>query len=420
MSNQNVLLACYVAVVVLVFGLLPGCATQPAPKVSVAAPDTEGSVDGGTIGESVVVPTEELMGSRTSSTEAKQPEEPDSPAPELDLTYRIGPGDRLMFRSFDDEKLSMDVVVGYDGCVSLQVIPDLKVQDLSREEAEELLREAYSAFYVEPELTLVIVERSSKIFTVLGEVAGPGAYPYIRPITLMDAITTAGGMRVNQRGGDSFIAATGQLVKASIIRHSGFDRQVLEYDLRGFARPGPSPADTLVLPGDTVHVPESANLVYLLGEVRQPRVYAISEGLTVIRMLSLAGGFNESTARLRHVVITREINDTETKIMTFDVRENMKAGTDMLLQPGDIIYMPRKRLVNLADFIRRITAPASAAMSFSQQVMGLYNQAYNTYYTKERYDLMYGDNNRTDPSAAILQQNLTDLLMSLPALQLAP
>ncbi|NIA15406.1 MAG: hypothetical protein GWP08_15170 [Nitrospiraceae bacterium] len=413
-------MARYVAAVVLVFGLLAGCATRSASKVPIEASGPDGSIDGGTSGESIVVPTEVLMGSGTSSTEAKQPEVPDSPAPEVDLTYKIGPGDKLNFRSFDDETLSMQVVVRYDGYVSFLVIPDLKIGGLSREEAEELLREEYSEFYVAPKLTLSIVETSSKLFTVLGEVTRPGEYPYNRPISLLDAITAAGGMRVSQRGGDSYMGATGQLVKATLIRPCGDDRQVLEYDISGFGKPGHSSAYTPVLPGDIVHVPESANLVYLLGEVRQPRVYAISEGLTLIRLLSLAGGYNESTARLRHVVVTREISDTETKLMTFDVRKNMKAGTDMLLQAGDIIYMPRKKLVDLADFIRRVTAPASAAMSFSQQVLGLYNQAYGAYYTKERYNLIYGNNTSPDLLNRFFQQDLTDLIMTLPALQLAP
>ena len=360
MSTQVFLKLRYLLAVVLVFGLLPGCATQPGVRESVTSPDAEGPVDGGTIGESVVVPTKELMGDVGSSYEADEPEVPDSPTPEVDMTYRIGHGDLLNFRSFDDPELSAQVVVRYDGYISLEVIPDLKVQGLTREEVETLLREAYSASYMEPQLTLSIVQTGSKLFTVLGEVNAPSEYPYTRPMTLLNAITAAGGMRVNRQGGDSFIAAQGQLVKALIIRNPGLDRQVLEYDLRGYNKPGPSPADAPVLPGDVVLVPESANLVYLLGEVRQPRVYAISEGLTLIRLLSHAGGYNESTARLRHVVITREISDTETKLMIFDVRKNMKAGTDMLLEPGDLIYMPRKKLVNLNDYIQRVTAPASS------------------------------------------------------------
>jgi polysaccharide biosynthesis/export protein len=421
-STQDFVKLCCLVAAVLVCGLPIGCATQPSQEVSVVSADADGVVDGGTIGETVVIPTEELMGDAGPSPEAAEPEAtapeaPDSPIPEVDMTYRIGHGDVLNFRSFDDPELSTQVVVRYDGCISLEVIPDLKVEGLTREEAEALLREEYSEFYMEPQLTLSIVQASSKTYTVLGEVSRPSEYPYTRPISLINAITSAGGMRVNQQGGDSYLGAQGQLVKALIIRHTGGDRQVMEFDLRGYRDPGQHQSDTPVLPGDVVLVPESANLIYLLGEVRSPRVYAISDGFTLIRLLSQAGGFNESTARLRHVVVTREVSDTETKLMTFDVRENMKAGTDMLLEPGDIIYVPRKKLVNLNEFIQRVTAPASSVMSFSQQVMGLYNQAYNTYYTKERFDLLYNNDNNTASPAAILQESLTGVSSALSGLQ---
>jgi protein involved in polysaccharide export with SLBB domain len=236
---------------------------------------------------------------------------------------------------------------------------------------------------------------------------------------LLDAITAAGGIRVNQRSGDSFVGATGQLVKASIVRGEGEDRVVTEYDLRDFGETGPSSASTPVIPGDTVIVPPNANLVYVLGEVRSPQVYSFSEGLTVIRLLSYAGGFNESTARLGQIFITREINETETEVMAFDVRENMKAGTDMAIEPGDIIYVPRKRSINLAQFITNITAPASAAMSFSSQVLDLYTLAYEAYYTSDRYDLLF-DNNRFGQNTLILQDLLSSLQSQSVVKQLSP
>ncbi|MBX7255468.1 MAG: SLBB domain-containing protein [Candidatus Hydrogenedentes bacterium] len=342
---------------------------------------------------------------------------------EIPLSYRIGPGDILSLRSFDDERLSMQAQVRYDGYISLQMVPDLKVDGLSRQEAEELVRGAYAEFYSEPQLTLSIFEVRSKVFTILGDVSRPSEYPYIRPITLMNAIAVAGGPRVNQYGGDTYVGSQGQLVKAFIVRHADGHREVSEFNLRGFQKSGPSPADTPVYPGDVVYVPESANLVYVLGEVRQPRVYAISEGLTLTRLLSLAGGYNESTARIREVAITREINDTETKIFIFDVREALKKGTDMLLEPGDIVYVPRKRLVNAQAFVQRLLAPATTGMSFAQQVLSLYQQAYSAYYTPEQFDRMYNESRGVLGSS--IQSTLEQSVQSLQgvvnsAMQLVP
>jgi polysaccharide export outer membrane protein len=380
-----------------------GCATNSTPDYPQAATGPNGYIGAGITGENIVVRTEDLMGPQFSNSESdeaasagsevEQSEPASSAVGEVDTTYRIGPGDTLQFRSFDDETLNSSLVVRYDGYASFQVIPDLKVEGFTRTEVEDLLVEEYSQFYVDPNLTLSIIDTSSKFVNVLGEVQAPGAYPYPRPLNLIEAITAAGGMRVNQQGGDSFVGGTGQLVKATIIRPNGFEREILEFDLSGYNREGHTSAFTPVLPGDTIYVPESQNLVYLIGEVTRPSVYAISEGLTLIKLLAQAGGFTQYTARLRQVIITREINETETQMMTFDVKENLAHGTDMLLRPGDVIYLPKKKMVNLTEFIQRNTAAASASMSFANQVMGLYQNAYQTYYTKDRYDLLYNSNN---------------------------
>ena len=66
--------------------------------------------------------------------------------------YRIGPGDALGFRFLEDESLSSEVNVRYDGCISLALIPDVKVGGKTKEEAIEVMserarREAFAGLY---------------------------------------------------------------------------------------------------------------------------------------------------------------------------------------------------------------------------------------------------------------------------------
>ncbi len=391
---------------VVLAALVAGCASNSTHRKPGhdGSEGTAASAETGIV-DTMVVPTQDIRGEDAEDAAHESVSEQPIPEPEDEMSYRIGPGDVLFFRSFDDDQLSMSVPVRYDGHISLQVVPDLKVEGLTRKEAEDLAREAYSEYFVEPELSLSVAEVRSKIFTVMGEVSQPSEYDYTRPITLLNAINIAGGIRVNQRGGDSYVGAQGQLVQALVIRHIGDERHVFEVDMRDFEQPGPSPADTPIYPGDVVYVPESANLVYLLGEVRQPRVYAISQGLTLIRLLALAGGFEESRAHISKVAITREISKTETKILIFDVKKGLKTGADMMLEPGDIIYVPRRPLVRAQEFLQRVVAPATTGMSFARQVLGLYQQAYSAYYTKQRYDLLYNNNNDSDNRATALYES---------------
>jgi len=299
----------------------------------------------------------------------------------------------LEFRSFDDETLNTSVIVRHDGNISLPWIPDLKVGGLTREEATAVVREAYQELYFEAEVSLQVTEAASKKFTVMGDVNRPGEFPYTRPITLLDAIVAAGSLRVNQRGGDSFVGGQGQLVQALIIRGEGEARTSTVYDLRKLDAPGAHASQTPVLPSDTVVIPEGLNLVYVLGAVGRPGIQPLSEGMTLLQVMAAAAGFNETAGRMKQVVLMRQVSETETDIRLINVKEILKHGGDFPMVPGDIIYVPRKRLVTIGEFISQSTQLVTPIMGVMSQAMGLYTQAYDVFYAEERIDLLYGDNN---------------------------
>lgn len=398
--------------VVAVLVGLGGCAHTDSTPVA------EGETGAPAVEEVVRVPTEETRpdnvppgllkveaGEAAPVGDAADPEAPsqvDTDVMAITDTYRIGPTDVLGFRSFDDASLNTDnLQVRHDGYVSLPWVPDLKVAGLTRAEATEVVQTAYQELYYEAEVSVQILQANSRTYQVIGDVNRPAEYPYIKPITLLDAIVTAGSLRVNQRGGDSFVGGQGQLVKAFIIRGEGEERAAMEFDLRGMEEGGNHETQTLVLPGDTVYIPEGLNLVYLLGEVGRPGVQPLQEGMTLLQLLASANGFRESSARLKQVVLIREVNETETEVQLFNVKEMLKTGGDVLVQPGDIVYVPRKRLVNLGEFISRSTGLVSPIMGVTSQALGLYSQVWNAFYTEERIDLLYNSDNSSQ-----LQTNL--------------
>lgn len=324
--------------------------------------------------------------------------------------YRIGPGDVLGFRLFDDDSLNTQVTVRHDGKISLPWIPDVSVGGLTRMEATDLLTEAYGELYLDTEASLVITEARSKSFSVMGDVMRPARYPYDRPMTLLDGLNSAGGLRINQRGGDSYVGAQGQLVKALIIRHDAEGKRIVaEVDLRNFEEPGAHVADTPILPDDVIFVPEGINLVYLLGAVSRPQPYPLREDMTLLQLLATAGGLPEPVARMRHVVIIREVADGETEVMMVNVRAMLKTGAPFFVQAGDVIYVPRKRLTNLSEFLGRLYSPAQQTMSISSQVMSLYQQLWSAWFTEDRYDALYGNQQRDAVETLRLLEGVQDL-----------
>lgn len=333
---------------------------------------------------------------------------PDAPAAGRGGAYRIGAGDTLYLKSYDDDSLSGQVRVRYDGYVSLPLIPDIYVDNVTREEATERLRVAFSKIFTEPRLSLSILEVGSKSYFVMGDVGRTGEFPYTRPLTLLDTVNLAGGPRVNTRGGDSFIGSQGQLVQVFVIRHESGMRNVYEYSLSDLTRSGPHEADTPIYPNDIVYVPEGKNLVYVFGEVLRPDVFELTEGMTLLHLLTLAGGPQLVTSRLKHVVLMHQVSETETKIELINLQQILKTGINPRMTAGDIVFVPRKRLLRLSEFVGRFTGSISPLLS-------LYNQAFDTYYADKRNRLLFGSQGQgTAPTSSAAPLTLESVVSMLP------
>lgn len=97
-------------------------------------------------------------------------------------------------------------------------------------------------------------------------------------------------------------------------------------------------------PNVTVMVKEfNSKKVFVFGEVSKPGSFSYEEGMTIIHAVSQAGGFNR-TASKNSVNITRVMEGKEVKI---PVRvEDIVVGREknVVLQPGDIIFVPESFL----------------------------------------------------------------------------
>lgn len=306
--------------------------------------------------------------------------------------YAIGAGDILELKVFNDPTLDREVTVRYDGNVSLPMMSDIEVEGLTREEAEAQIRQSYASVFRNPQLSLLVKQTASKTFVVIGDIETPGVYPYLRPTTLIEGISLAGGLRKRNSSSSTggFVGVTGQLTKAFVVRHREGERMVVQFDLRELGSQGAHSADAPLYPGDLIYVPEGVNLVYLLGESANPVIVELTEGMTLLQMLSLSGGFNASTARLRNVVLMRQVDTENTRVMSINVREILRTGRDIPLSPGDIIYIPQKWTVRLSEFVARFTGSISP-------VLDMYNGAVEAYYGADlaRAQLKAGNVNRT-------------------------
>jgi len=102
--------------------------------------------------------------------------------------------------------------------------------------------------------------------------------------------------------------------------------------------------------------------ILVLGEVRNPGLYPISKRLTALEAIGKSGG-NAKYAYLESTVIIRNPYDKVPHIFTADLKSVLKEGkvrNDVVLQPGDIVYVPRTfigKVDDLFSFFGRTIKP---------------------------------------------------------------
>ncbi|MGQ9706332.1 MAG: polysaccharide biosynthesis/export family protein [bacterium] len=92
--------------------------------------------------------------------------------------------------------------------------------------------------------------------------------------------------------------------------------------------------------------------IYVLGEVRTPGVYHYKRQATALEAILMAGGFTKDAKRSSTMVIRNiDMNPEAIKVnMDSVLKENLLA-LNVELQPGDIIYVPRRFISNINQFL---------------------------------------------------------------------
>lgn len=158
----------------------------------------------------------------------------------------LGPGDVLDIRVRDQEDISGPYEVGENGLVRFPWIGDVEVRGKTGPEIAALIEEQLQAGWLkQPQVTVRVTERQNREVSVLGQVKEAGSYAYKAGLTLMQAISQAGGMNP---------LAAPRRVK--LIRETDKGRQTFEIDVTKIL--DSRAQDFALEPGDIVFVPEAA------------------------------------------------------------------------------------------------------------------------------------------------------------------
>jgi polysaccharide biosynthesis/export protein len=166
---------------------------------------------------------------------------------------------------------------------------------------------------------------------LLGKVAKPGVYNIKQDTPILHALFLAGG-----------VAEGADMAAAFVMR----GRERIPVDLWRLIQKGDVSQNLMIKHEDTIVVPsggELQNAVYVMGEVLKPGVYSQPEALTLLKLVSLAGGFTKFAAPSRATLI--RVNGDKKALIKVDLKDIMndpKANEDFSLRPGDVLIVPER------------------------------------------------------------------------------
>jgi polysaccharide export outer membrane protein len=164
-------------------------------------------------------------------------------ASSADAQYRIGREDVLNVTVWGNEKLTMDVVVRPDGKISLPLIQDIEADGFTASELADRIRNKFLPYIKDPNVSVIVKQINAPKFSVIGYVNRPGTFPMRGDVTVLQALSEAGGFT-------PFASPR----KIKLVRNAGGKQEVRVlnyYDLIDKGGEG----SFLIKAGDTIVVP---------------------------------------------------------------------------------------------------------------------------------------------------------------------
>lgn len=109
--------------------------------------------------------------------------------------YKLGPEDVIGLKVWREPELSGQFVVRPDGKITLPLSGDMAVEGKTLDAVREEITKALSQQLNRPEVSVSLLRVGSKKFYLVGEVNRTGMFPLIVPITVLEALNAAGGLR---------------------------------------------------------------------------------------------------------------------------------------------------------------------------------------------------------------------------------
>jgi polysaccharide export outer membrane protein len=281
-----------------------------------------------------------------TSTAAAAPPAIQSAAPTASPGYLLGPGDQITIFVADlpDEFADKTFRIDNSGDVSLPVIGHLHAGGLTASGLEAAARQHLAHVLKNPDVSISLATFGSQSVYILGAVNNPGAHQLEGHKNLFEILSLAGGL--SEDAGYSVNVTrkvdSGPIPLPHVVTDPSGQTYVTTIKLSDIINATDPAENIVILPGDTVSVPK-ADVVYAVGSVTKPGGFPLNqhESLSALQVVSLAQGAKNTAALDKAQILRRVPGSTSRTEIAVNLKQLMAGkGTDIQLQPDDILFVP--------------------------------------------------------------------------------
>lgn len=127
-----------------------------------------------------------------SNTNSKHVESAQAAAT-TDPAYVIGADDVLNISVWKEPQITRTVPVRPDGKISLPLLNDVQAAGLTPMQLSSLITKRLKKYLADPQVTVIVTQINSQRYYIMGEVTRAGAYPLLPNMTILQALSGAGG-----------------------------------------------------------------------------------------------------------------------------------------------------------------------------------------------------------------------------------
>ena len=161
-----------------------------------------------------------------------------------DADYKIGPQDVVRIDVWKEPEISRTIPVRPDGKISLPLLNDVQAAGLTAIQLGNAIHDGLTKYLNNPQVTVTVTEINSRRVYITGEVIRAGALPLLPDMTVLQALSSAGGF-----------TQFAKLKSIYVLRNEGGKQIKLPFNYKEVVKGKNQEQNILLLPGDVIVVP---------------------------------------------------------------------------------------------------------------------------------------------------------------------